>query len=810
MGQPNNLSNKRFIHNTTSTKNDLNNLNQNISSTKCNIVSPIKSYINAEQLKKIILKENNNKSGVYRWVNNFNQKSYIGSGVNLGKRLGSYFNESELNRNSRPIKDALIKYGHMEFTLDILEYCPKSELINREQYYIDILNPEYNILKTAYSILGYRHSPENIEKFKSKIISQEHKEILSLTHKNKLVSEETRNKLSEATANYKKNNKLTPESLAKIRAKTLEREGVPVKVLNTQTNDLKEFTNQTEAGEFLGVSRQGIYNAIKRNKPIKKIYIISSDYLLNKVISQRKNFKLIDYSPPLNNMLLNKINFELNQIKNNLINLENQIFNKPLSLVVYNPNQFSIIKFSTKKLDWNQTQLTMLLSFLASSNSLKIDGLSLFEKIKIKFSCAREQFKFKDFILKFLHWLKSYILKLIKRYTIKQILIYSYEFLSFYIWLVFEPISILFGFIVEFFALFVKIYSFLKIYYNNINNIFTYATLNRGFFPVYLSIVPDGMYDRESLLKDRKKIYCREKTMQSCIDDWINKGKYNIFVYFNKPSDHESLFYELFDNNLKFDKLTQKYLTRLFSDVNVTDRYKAYSYKIENFRYETQNYLKNISEQAELLEMKKAFGNQYQVDIDTLKDLAYEALRNYYDKTESYKKTIEQPWRSKIIEAMFVPSGSNNTTENWLNISAVRATSPDLERLTNTPRPRTPIVEAVAELSSNSQIPMTERVKSPILEAVAESSHSKFAKTKAINSNLCGVGESSIISGQGESSNNTNDFSKKRKKTWIESFSVEESSNSISNNESGNINKATVKIKAIIKRSKLFTDNNSN
>jgi len=39
--------------------------------------------------------------------------------------------------------------------------------------------------------------------------------------------------------------------------------------------EIKEFTNQTEAGEFLGVTRQAIYNAIKRGSSIKGIYLIS-------------------------------------------------------------------------------------------------------------------------------------------------------------------------------------------------------------------------------------------------------------------------------------------------------------------------------------------------------------------------------------------------------------------------------------------------------------------------------------------------------------------------------------------------------
>jgi group I intron endonuclease len=53
-------------------------------------------------------------------VNNLNGKTYVGSAINLSKRLGSYFNEKELNRNPRPIQDALLKYGHKNFTLEIL------------------------------------------------------------------------------------------------------------------------------------------------------------------------------------------------------------------------------------------------------------------------------------------------------------------------------------------------------------------------------------------------------------------------------------------------------------------------------------------------------------------------------------------------------------------------------------------------------------------------------------------------------------------------------------------------------------------
>jgi len=85
-------------------------------STKCDIlVSPIKSYENAELFKGAILEESRNQSGIYRWVNNLNNKSYVGSGINLASRLGSYYNKNELNRNSRPIKDAL----HMDTIISL-------------------------------------------------------------------------------------------------------------------------------------------------------------------------------------------------------------------------------------------------------------------------------------------------------------------------------------------------------------------------------------------------------------------------------------------------------------------------------------------------------------------------------------------------------------------------------------------------------------------------------------------------------------------------------------------------------------------
>jgi len=45
------------------------------------------------------------------------------------------------------IYKALLKYGYSKFSLEILEYCDPKDLTKREQYYLDLLKPNYNILK---------------------------------------------------------------------------------------------------------------------------------------------------------------------------------------------------------------------------------------------------------------------------------------------------------------------------------------------------------------------------------------------------------------------------------------------------------------------------------------------------------------------------------------------------------------------------------------------------------------------------------------------------------------------------------------
>jgi group I intron endonuclease len=129
------------------------------------VIKPEKYYDDIYTIKLLILKENKDKSGIYRFSNKLNGNFYIGSSINLSKRFSNYFNLSYISKvkNDLTISRALIKYGYLNFTLEILEYCDSvsgHELLKREQFYLDLLKPTYNIEKIAGSSIGVVRSEE--------------------------------------------------------------------------------------------------------------------------------------------------------------------------------------------------------------------------------------------------------------------------------------------------------------------------------------------------------------------------------------------------------------------------------------------------------------------------------------------------------------------------------------------------------------------------------------------------------------------------------------------------------------------------
>lgn len=157
-------------------------------------VIPLATYIYED--RGLAIKENRGRSGVYRWVNTLTGEAYVGSAVSLSKRFSVYFSTKSvnevLNRSKSKILSALLKYGYSAFRLEILEICNSNQTIDREQYYLDLLKPEYNILSIASSSLGKLHSEETKLKIsnslKGRSLSKETKEKMSITRIGRIFS----------------------------------------------------------------------------------------------------------------------------------------------------------------------------------------------------------------------------------------------------------------------------------------------------------------------------------------------------------------------------------------------------------------------------------------------------------------------------------------------------------------------------------------------------------------------------------------------------------------------------------------------
>lgn len=142
------------------------------------------------------------KSGIYKIINVINNECYVGSAVNFHRRFGAH--RRGLNKNShanRHLQSAWNKYGENNFKFVIIEeVLEKALLIKREQFYLDIIKPEYNESPTAGSLLGFTHSQETREKISKGMMGIKR-------------SARTRKKMSDA----KKGVPRSPETIEKMR-----------------------------------------------------------------------------------------------------------------------------------------------------------------------------------------------------------------------------------------------------------------------------------------------------------------------------------------------------------------------------------------------------------------------------------------------------------------------------------------------------------------------------------------------------------------------------------------------------------------
>ncbi|GAA5794694.1 hypothetical protein HPULCUR_000039 [Helicostylum pulchrum] len=134
--------------------------------------SDSRGHVVAPRARIDILSYLKDKAGIYMFFNLSNGKQCVGSSVNLARRFRIHM--YSVNRSNLPLYRAISKYGTSNFAFLVLQTCEQDEntCLGLEQHYLDLYQPEYNILKLAGSSQGFKHSDETIANLK-KIHSKE-------------------------------------------------------------------------------------------------------------------------------------------------------------------------------------------------------------------------------------------------------------------------------------------------------------------------------------------------------------------------------------------------------------------------------------------------------------------------------------------------------------------------------------------------------------------------------------------------------------------------------------------------------------
>lgn len=117
------------------------------------------------------------KTGIYAIVNLIDGKQYIGSSRNLAHRRRCHFSDLRIGRKeaNRNLQTAYNLFGAEHFAFHVIEYLDENisdkELISREQFWMDTLQPEYNVNKIAGSFFGESAFTEEAKKKRYEKIS---------------------------------------------------------------------------------------------------------------------------------------------------------------------------------------------------------------------------------------------------------------------------------------------------------------------------------------------------------------------------------------------------------------------------------------------------------------------------------------------------------------------------------------------------------------------------------------------------------------------------------------------------------------
>ena len=178
------------------------------------------------------------------------------------------------------VNKAVLKYGLDNFAFVAIETLPdhlqsdKKAILALEQKYLDQLNPVYNILKIAGSVLNLKWSLASRERYSVAVLNNKERiDKLRALHLGKIVSRETRDLMSNAALNHKVS-ALTREKMSINNGKSVSITAYFDGIV------FKRFSSTAEAAEYFFKyrnKRSKIRTALAKNTLILNKYHMKRD-----------------------------------------------------------------------------------------------------------------------------------------------------------------------------------------------------------------------------------------------------------------------------------------------------------------------------------------------------------------------------------------------------------------------------------------------------------------------------------------------------------------------------------------------------
>jgi group I intron endonuclease len=220
-----------------------------------------------------------NKEGVYSFYNKINNKQYIGSSVDLYKRM---FRHIRGVKSNIALQRAMNKYGLTNFYFYIYKFYShrknktlvETETQYIQKFYFEMRKSEsyafpflYNFKKTATSFLGYKHTEDSILKMKQRLKDKTNHPMYGKKHSIKtknLVSKKAKAQLNPMY--NRQHTKTTKKILSLCKSKYI------VQLYDINVKLLLTFNNNVELANYLSINKSTVGKYIKSQKLFQNKY----------------------------------------------------------------------------------------------------------------------------------------------------------------------------------------------------------------------------------------------------------------------------------------------------------------------------------------------------------------------------------------------------------------------------------------------------------------------------------------------------------------------------------------------------------